>query len=126
MTGTTPTLCGQVAVVTGASRGIGAATARALGAQGASVVLAARDERALADLADELLAAGGQALAVPTDVTDDAAVRALIDSAVGRYGRLDVAVNNAADSGGRPTSLADVDIADFDRACAVGLRGVFL
>ncbi|MGH3439565.1 MAG: SDR family NAD(P)-dependent oxidoreductase [Sciscionella sp.] len=126
MTANTPPLSGRVAIVTGASRGIGAATALALSTAGASVVLAARDKQALATLADELVAGGGQALAVPTDVTDPAAVRALVGHTVSRYGRLDVAVNNAANSGGRPTPLAETDIADFDSACAVGLRGVFL
>ncbi|MFF7245731.1 SDR family NAD(P)-dependent oxidoreductase [Embleya sp. NPDC008237] len=119
-------LDGRVAIVTGASRGIGAATARALHRAGAAVVLAARDADALHASAAEIEAAGGRALAVPTDVTDPAAVEHLVDATLDRFGRLDAAVNNAAGGGHPPTPLADVQIADFDSALAVNLRGVFL
>ncbi|GCD92591.1 SDR family NAD(P)-dependent oxidoreductase [Embleya hyalina] len=119
-------LADRVAIVTGASRGIGAATARALHRAGARVVLAARDADALTVLADELDAAGGRALAVPTDVTDPGAVERLVATTVDRFGRLDAAVNNAAGGGHPPTPLADVDVAAFDSAFAVNLRGVFL
>jgi NAD(P)-dependent dehydrogenase (short-subunit alcohol dehydrogenase family) len=123
--GTTP-LSGRVAIVTGASRGIGAATARALSAAGAAVALAARDERHLAALADELTAAGGRAVAVPTDVTEPASVQRLVERTVGAYGRLDAAVNNAAGGGHRPTPLAEVAVDDYDSALRTSLRGVFL
>jgi NAD(P)-dependent dehydrogenase (short-subunit alcohol dehydrogenase family) len=119
-------LNGRVAIVTGASRGIGAATARALHHAGAGVVLAARDADALSALATEINDAGGRALAVPTDVTDPGAVERLVRRTVEEYGRLDAAVNNAAGGGHPPTPLADVDIADYDSALAVNLRGVFL
>jgi NAD(P)-dependent dehydrogenase (short-subunit alcohol dehydrogenase family) len=119
-------LAGRVAVVTGASRGIGAAVARALSRAGASVVLAARDERALSEVAEKITAAGGRALAVTTDVTEPVSVRRLVEQALGAYGRLDVAVNNAAGGGHRPTPLADVAIEDYDSAIAVSLRGIFL
>lgn len=119
-------MSGRVAIVTGASRGIGAATARAFARAGASVVLAARDEQALAAVAEEISAAGGRALAVPTDVGDAASVRRLVEQTLGAYGRLDAAVNNAAGGGHRPTPLADVAVADFDSALQVSLRGVFL
>lgn len=119
-------LSGRVAIVTGASRGIGAATARAFARAGASVVLAARDEQALATVADEISATGGRALAVPTDVGDAASVRRLVEQTLGAYGRLDAAVNNAAGGGHRPTPLADVAVADYDSALQVSLRGVFL
>ncbi|MYS84997.1 SDR family NAD(P)-dependent oxidoreductase [Embleya scabrispora] len=119
-------LDGRVAIVTGASRGIGAATARALHRAGAAVVLAARDADALHTLAAEIEADGGRALAVPTDVTDAAAVERMVDATLDRFGHLDAAVNNAAGGGHSPTPLAEVDIADFDSALAVNLRGVFL
>ena len=119
-------LADRVAIVTGASRGIGAATARALADAGAAVVLAARDERALTDVANDIARDGGRALVVPTDVTDPESVARLVERTVAEHGRLDVAVNNAAGGGHRPTPLADVDVADYDSALATTLRGVFL
>lgn len=126
MTTTRKPLTGSAAIVIGASRGIGATTARALASAGASVVVAARSEEALAALADEITADGGNALAVPVDVTDPVSVQRLIDQTVGAYGRLDAAVNNAAGGGHPPTPLADVAVADYDSAFAVSLRGTFL
>ncbi|MGA4539670.1 SDR family NAD(P)-dependent oxidoreductase [Uniformispora flossi] len=119
-------LDGRVALVTGAARGIGAASARALHRAGAAVVLAARSADALEALADEITKDGGRALAVPTDVTDPLAVERLVARTCDTYGRLDAAVNNAAGGGHPPTPLAEVDVADFDSAFAVNLRGVFL
>src|SRR5689334_3446269 len=87
---------GKVALVAGASRGLGAATARAFADAGATVVLGARDERALGEVAAEIRDKGGQALAVGTDVTDAASVERLVAEAVDTYGRLDAAFNNAA------------------------------
>jgi NADP-dependent 3-hydroxy acid dehydrogenase YdfG len=89
------TLAGEVAIVTGASSGIGAATARELGRRGAVVVLAARRADALEAQAQEIRAAGGQALAIPTDVTDRAQLAQLADQATETFGRVDVLVNNA-------------------------------
>jgi NAD(P)-dependent dehydrogenase (short-subunit alcohol dehydrogenase family) len=117
---------GQVALVTGASRGIGAAVARAFSRAGAAVVLAARDGDALDDLAAEITSGGGSAIAVPTDVTDADAVGRLVERAVDVYGRLDFACNNAAGGGHPPTPLADVTVEEFDSGYAVSLRGVFL
>jgi NAD(P)-dependent dehydrogenase (short-subunit alcohol dehydrogenase family) len=121
-----PPLADRVAIVTGASRGIGAETARALSAAGAAVVLAARDEDALRSLAAELSKAGGTALAVPTDVGDPGAVERLVAQALETYGRLDAAVNGAAAGGHLPTPLADIAVEEYDAALTVTLKGVFL
>jgi NAD(P)-dependent dehydrogenase (short-subunit alcohol dehydrogenase family) len=115
----------KVAIITGASRGIGAAAARTFARAGASVVLAARDEPAMASVAQEIVAAGGQALVVPTDVGDPASVEQLVRRTLETYGRLDAAFNNAGD-GHMPTALADIAVDDFDRVLRVNLRGVFL
>ena len=124
--GERPILEGRVAIITGASRGIGAATSRAFAAAGAAVALAARDEAALARLTDQLLAGGGRAIAVPTDVADPASVERLVDRTVGAFGRLDLAFNNAAGGGQGPTPLADLPVDAYDSAIAITLRGVFL
>ena len=89
------TLKGKVAVVTGASSGIGEATVRALAIRGAAVVLAARAEEKLRFLEREIYAAGGRALAIRTDVADEASVEAMIKRTVGEFGTIDVLVNNA-------------------------------
>src|SRR5919204_4355504 len=95
VTSARPVLAGEVAIVTGASSGIGAATARELGRRGATVVLAARREGALDAQAEAVRAAGAEALAVPTDVADPAQIRALVERATDAFGRIDVLVNNA-------------------------------
>ncbi len=118
-------LQGKVAIITGASRGIGAATARAFAWAGASVVLAARDEAVLRSLAAEIGATQGRALPVPTDVGDPDSAEALVARTIETYGRLDAAFNNAGVSH-MPTPLADLSVEDFDRAIRVNLRGVFL
>jgi NAD(P)-dependent dehydrogenase (short-subunit alcohol dehydrogenase family) len=115
----------KIAIVTGASRGIGAATARAFAAAGATVVLAARTQPELEALAAEITTAGGVALVVPTDVTDAASVEALVGRTVSTFGRLDVAFNNAGD-GHQPVPLAELAVEEFDQVLAVNARGVFL
>lgn len=125
VTGQTSLLAGKVAVVVGASRGIGATTARAFAAAGAAVVLAARDESALSSVVRDIQAAGGRALAVPTDIAEPSAVERLIQRTLDTYGRLDVAFNNAA-SGPAPAPLAEIPLEGFDHAVQVNLRGVFL
>lgn len=119
-------LHGKAALVLGASRGIGAAVARAFAGAGAAVILAARDRQALEALAQEFSEAGGRALVVPTDVTDADAIARLIDEIMSSLGRLDVACNNAAASHPQPTPLADLAVEDFDATYGVNLRGVFL
>ncbi|MCY1014250.1 SDR family NAD(P)-dependent oxidoreductase [Pyxidicoccus sp. MSG2] len=118
-------LKGKVAIVLGASRGIGAATARTFAAEGASVVLAARSEDMLRALAEDIGRGGGTALAVRTDLGDAASVEALVTQTVSRFGRLDCAFNNAAD-GHMPGPLATLSVDDFDRSYAVNLRGFFV
>src|SRR5207249_5560775 len=86
---------GKVVVITGASSGLGEATARHLCAQGATVVLGARRAERIQALADELNGDGGKALALQTDVTDADQVKRLVDAAVQTYGRIDVMLNNA-------------------------------
>jgi NADP-dependent 3-hydroxy acid dehydrogenase YdfG len=97
----------SVIVITGASAGIGAATARAASRAGARLVLAARREDRIADLADEL----GDAIAVRCDVTDQAQVDALVEAALGRFGRIDVLVNNAGQ--GLQATIEQLDLDDF-------------
>ena len=118
-------LNGKVAIITGGSRGIGAASARIFAASGARVVLAARDKNAIATVAKDILSAGGQAVAVPTDVGDPVSVERLVQQALDAYGRLDAAFNNEGD-GHTPTPLADVKVEDFERAIRVNVTGVFL
>jgi len=115
----------KVAIITGASRGIGAAAARGFAAAGATVVLAARGTRDLNDIAGQITAAGGQALAVPTDVGDPGATERLVEQALRAFGRLDAAFNNAG-QGHMPTPLADLPLDEFDTALHVNARGVFL
>jgi NAD(P)-dependent dehydrogenase (short-subunit alcohol dehydrogenase family) len=116
---------GRVALVAGASRGIGAVTAEAFAAAGAAVVLGARDTAALRVVAARIEARGGRVLAVATDVADVESMRNLVDQAVTTYGRLDAAFNNATD-GPRPAPLADIDPDEFDRGIATNIRGTFL
>jgi NAD(P)-dependent dehydrogenase (short-subunit alcohol dehydrogenase family) len=116
---------GTVALVIGASRGIGAGTARAWARRGAAVVLAARDAAALSAVADEITAAGGRALVVPTDTTHADAVRMLVERTVTTFGRLDFAFNNAT-AGPMPAPLADLPVDGFDAGVAANVRGTFL
>jgi NADP-dependent 3-hydroxy acid dehydrogenase YdfG len=90
-----PKLDGKVAVVTGASSGIGEATAEALAARGATVVVAARREERLADLTKRIEEGGGKVLAATCDVTDEAQAHGLIRQAEDEFGRVDILVNNA-------------------------------
>jgi short-subunit dehydrogenase len=111
----------QVVVITGASSGIGRATALAFAARGANVVLAARREAALREVATEVEQGGGQALVVPTDTADEAAVESLARQAVERFGRIDIWVNNAAV--GLYARFEDAPSADYRRVIETNLFG---
>jgi NAD(P)-dependent dehydrogenase (short-subunit alcohol dehydrogenase family) len=117
-------LKGKVAVVTGASTGIGAATAKMLASQGAAIVLAARRADKLAELAEEITADGGLAVAQPTDTTSESDAARMVERARTEFGHLDWAVNNAGASG--RGGFLDVPMETFDHALAVNLRGVIL
>src|SRR6266487_1766575 len=106
-----PPFTGKVALVVGASRGIGAVTAGAFAQAGASVVLASRNQQALEEVAEGIHKDGGQALPVPTDAGDADSVERLVRRAEDTFGRLDFAFNNATD-GPMPAPLAALDYAD--------------
>src|SRR5207247_4639524 len=112
---------GKVVVITGASSGLGEATARLLSAQGASVVLGARRVDRLQSLAKELTDSGGKAIAVTTDVTHCDQVKKLVDSAVHAYGRIDVMLNNAGLMPSSPLERLKID--DWNRMIGVNIKG---
>jgi len=116
----------QVAIVTGASRGIGAAIARKLAGEGYAVVVNYAGRVAEAEeVVQAIAAAGGQAIAVQADVSDPAAARRLFDAAEQGYGRVDVLVNNAGIMPANLPHLGDTDDATFDRLFAVNVKGSF-
>jgi NADP-dependent 3-hydroxy acid dehydrogenase YdfG len=113
---------GKVVVITGASSGLGEATARLLSAQGAMVALGARRADRLQALAEQLTRNGGRALALATDVTDRDQVKNLVDAAVRGYGRIDVMINNAGLMPQAPLERLQVD--EWDRMIDVNIKGV--
>jgi 7-alpha-hydroxysteroid dehydrogenase len=116
-------LDGTVAVVTGAGKGIGAGTARALAEAGAAVVCAARTEADVEAVAADVRAAGGHALAVPTDVTDPEQRARLVDTTAAELGRLDVLVNNAG--GWNPRPLLETSEAALEAAFRFNVTSAF-
>jgi NAD(P)-dependent dehydrogenase (short-subunit alcohol dehydrogenase family) len=118
-------LQGKVCLVLGASRGIGAGAARALGRAGATLVVASRDEKALSKVADEIRSSGVRTLVVPTDIGEEAQVADLVARILETFGRLDVAFNNAG-SAHPPAPLAELQTSDFDAAIRVNLRGTLI
>ncbi|MGO4831522.1 SDR family NAD(P)-dependent oxidoreductase [Rhizobiaceae sp. 2RAB30] len=115
---------GKVALVVGASRGIGAETAKAFALMGAAVVLAARSRAAIEDVAEQIRAAGGEALAVPADATDPDSMQALVARTIAQFGRIDAAFNNQTD-GPAPAPLAEIDVEAFDRGIRTNIHGTF-
>ena len=113
---------GKVVVITGASSGLGESTARLLAARGARLVLAARRTDRLQALQAELSAGGAEALVVATDVADAAQVQALADQTLGRFGRIDVWVNNAGIMPLAPLAQRKVD--EWSRMIDVNVKGV--
>jgi 3-oxoacyl-[acyl-carrier protein] reductase len=118
-------LTNRIALVTGASRGIGAATAEVLAARGAKVAVSARTVSDLEQVAATIKKAGGEALAIPCDVLDQAQVEAMVGKVVGTWGRLDILVNNAGL--GTPTMPVEtIPPTDWDATVALNLKSAFL
>ncbi len=119
------TLNGKVAIVAGASVGIGAATAELFAAEGARVVLGARRSEELDALVDRISTAGGHATALAGDVTDESYARALVELACERFGRLDIAINNAG-SLGKMGPTPELQLADWHHVVDTNLTSAFL
>jgi NAD(P)-dependent dehydrogenase (short-subunit alcohol dehydrogenase family) len=118
-------LINKVALVTGASRGIGAAAAKLFALEGATVTLVARTESELRKVADEITAVGGSADYVIADLADAKSIEQAVQTTVERHGRLDIAFNNAGVSIG-PMPMVDVNEDDFDLITKVNYKGVWL
>lgn len=116
---------GKVILITGASSGLGEATARKLSSLGAKVALAARRKERCDALVDEIVSAGGEALTVQTDVSDAAAIDAMVARTVEHFGRLDGAVNNAGITGAVFTPAAEVEDEDWDAVIGINLTAVW-
>jgi NAD(P)-dependent dehydrogenase (short-subunit alcohol dehydrogenase family) len=116
-------LDGQVALVTGASRGLGRAISLALAHAGADVALGLHDPSSAADVAEEIRAMGRRAIRVPMDVRDRAQIDAAVAATVTEFGRLDILVNNAGLAPGAPAE--DVTEENFDLTVAINVKGLF-
>lgn len=115
---------GKVAIITGASKGIGKGIARAFAKEGAKLVIASRNRENLNSTAAELQAQGANVLVVPTDVTDEEQVIDLFNKAMQRFGRLDILVNNAGIFDGGP--LEELSLETWQKVINVNLTGPFL
>ncbi|MFN1140498.1 SDR family oxidoreductase [Serratia quinivorans] len=115
-------ISGKVVVITGASSGLGEATARHLATLGATLVLAARRKERLDLLVDECIATGGKALAVKVDVTKREDVKAMVAAAVAQFGRIDVFINNAGLMAIAPITMTKVD--EWERMIDINIKGV--
>lgn len=118
-------LAGKVAIVTGATSGIGKATALLMASEGAKVVVAGLTTESAEETVHEIQEAGGEAIAIQADVSQPDQVKSMVDTAVERFGQVDVAFNNAGISGPTATT-ADYDPEAWNMVIAVNLTGVFL
>jgi 3-oxoacyl-[acyl-carrier protein] reductase len=118
-------LAGKVALVTGGSRGIGAAIAKRLAADGASVAITyTKGADAAASVVKEIAGRGGKAIAIQADATDAKAVTAAVDKTAANFGRLDILVNNAGTA--LPAPFEQATLEDIDRVIDINIRGVFV
>jgi len=116
---------GKIALVTGASRGIGAAIAKRLASEGASVAITyAKDATAAAEVVKAIESYGGKAVAIQADAADAEAVKSAVEKAVATLGRLDVLVNNAGTA--IPKKFEDTTLEELDRVININIRGVFV
>jgi 3-oxoacyl-[acyl-carrier protein] reductase len=118
------TLSGRVALVTGASQGIGRACAVKLAQSGAAVALAARNQEKLNEVANEIAAAGGKAAAFPMDVADEEQIKSAIKAAIAQFGKLDILVNNAGIT--RDQLVMRMKRADWDAVLQTNLTSAYL
>jgi 3-oxoacyl-[acyl-carrier protein] reductase len=118
---------GRIAIVTGAAKGMGRDICLTLAREGASLALAAREAGPLDALAGDVKALGGRVAAVPTDVTDEDAVRRLVERTTGEFGgRIDILVNAAGITGPVETPVWEIKAEDWDQVIGINIRGTFL
>lgn len=117
-------LAGKVAIVTGASRGIGKAISLAMAKEAATVVLAARDVDKMNETAKLVTAAGGKAQIIPTELTDERSIKNLVKATGERFGRLDILVNNAGIT--HSAKLEETQTQDYDRCLSINARAPFI
>ena len=117
-------LTGKVAVVTGASSGLGADAARAYAAQGADVALLARRKEKLEAVVAEITATGRRAIAVPCDVSKEDRIKAAVEQVLAHYGKIDILLNDAGVA--QPGSVETLTTDEWDRSMNINVRGIFL